>query len=89
MHGIPLYKLICDWVIEYEKDFVSRAAKAIEDLESKQRQMELFEMKDIDNSNNIKLKANLRPVIYEEKSGTGKSIDKLEDFELRDWANMY
>lgn len=46
-------------------------------------------MKDIDNSNNIKLKANLRPVIYEEKSGTGKSIDKLEDFELRDWANMY
>lgn len=37
MHGIPLYKLICDWVIEYEKDFVSRAAKAIEDLESKQR----------------------------------------------------
>lgn len=63
MHGIPLQKLICDWVLEYKKDFLSRATKAIEDLEGKPKYMQLVEMKDIDNSGNIKLKANLRPVV--------------------------
>jgi len=45
-------------------------------------------MKDISNKGNLRLKANLRPVVYEEKNGNGKSVDKLEDFDLRDWANM-
>lgn len=58
-------------------------------MNENQRQQKLVEMKDINNKDNIKLKANLRPVVQEEKTGTGKSIDKLEDFELRDWANNY
>lgn len=58
-------------------------------MNENQRYQKLVEMKDIDNKENIKLKANLRPVVQEEKTGAGKSIDKLEDLELRDWANNY